>query len=164
RLMQPVRRKKGEKAQKSTTDTASWEGVDEELFEVLRGPRRQLAEERQVPPYIIFSDATLRELARVRPSTLEKMRLVYGIGDAKLRDFGERFLRAIHEHCQDRGLTRDAPMRTPAVVRPASRPNVVRDLAFDLFRQGAAVEDVMHQTNRARGTVFDYLCDFVREE
>src|SRR5205823_11968769 len=90
RLMQPVRRAKGEKAAKSKVDTTSWEGVDEELFEALRSQRRQLAEERQVPPYIIFSDATLRELARARPSTLEKMRLLYGIGDAKLRDFGAR--------------------------------------------------------------------------
>src|SRR5260370_18010644 len=96
RLMQPVRRKKGEKAPKSKADTASWEGVDEELFEVLRGLRRKLAEERQVPPYIIFSDATLRELARVRPSTLEKMRLVYGVGEAKPRDFETRCLDGIH--------------------------------------------------------------------
>jgi ATP-dependent DNA helicase RecQ len=167
RLMQPIRRKKGEKAPKSTADTALWEGVDEELFEVLRGQRRQLAEERQVPPYIIFSDATLRELARVRPSTLEKMRLVYGIGDAKLRDFGERFLQTIQQHCQDRALTRDqaaSPVRMPPALKPATRPNPLRDLAFALFRAGAAVEDVMHQTNRARATVFDYLCDYVREE
>jgi ATP-dependent DNA helicase RecQ len=167
RLMQPIRRKKGEKVLKSRADIASWEGVDEQLFEVLRGHRRQLADERQVPPYIICSDATLRELARVRPSTLEKMRFVYGIGDAKLRDFGERFLRAIDECCRDRGLTRDqpaAPVRTPTTVKSTSRPNPIKDLAFDQFRQGAAVEDVMHQTSRSRATICDYLCDFIREE
>lgn len=167
RLMQPVRRKKGEKAPKSQADTASWEGVDEELFELLRGGRRRLAEERQVPPYIICSDATLRELARVRPSTLEKMRFVYGIGEAKLRDFGEYFLQAIDENCRDRGLTRDQPaaqVRTPAALKPASRPNPIRDLAFDQFRQGAAIEDVMHQTNRSRATICDYLCDFIRDK
>ena len=154
RLMQPIRRKKGEKAQQSRAEVTSWEGVDEELFERLRGMRRQLAEERQVPPYIIFSDATLRELARVRPSSLEKMRLVYGIGDAKLRDFGERFLQAIEESCRDRGLTRDqppaAPTRTPATLKSSTRSNPTRDLAFDLFRQQAAVDDVMHQTTRSR--------------
>jgi len=120
-----------------------------------------------VPPYIIFSDATLRELARVRPSTLEKMRFVYGIGDAKLRDFGNHFLQAMDEHCRGRGLTRDqaaTSVRTPAAPKPPSRLNPLRDRAFDLFRQGAAIEDVMHQTNRSRATVFDYLCDFIREE
>jgi len=167
RLMQPVRHKKGERTAKSKADTVSWEGVDEELFEVLRGQRRQLAEERQVPPYIIFGDATLRELARVRPSTLEKMRLVYGIGEAKLRDFGKRFLQAIDDHCRERGLMRDqppTPAQAPAIPRPASRPNPTRDRAFELFRQETAVEDIMHQMNRARGTVVDYLCDFIREE
>jgi ATP-dependent DNA helicase RecQ len=166
RLMQPVRRKKGEAAPKSKADTSSWEGVDEELFEVLRGMRRQMAEERQVPPYIICSDATLRELARVRPSTLERMRFIYGIGEAKLSDFGARFLQAIDRHCRDRGLTRDqpaSPARTPAAFKPSSRPNPTRDLAFNLFRQGAALDDVMHQTSRSRATIHDYLCDFIRE-
>jgi len=166
RLMQPVRRKKGEKAARSKAETASWEGVDEELFEVLRGQRRQLADERHVPPYIIFGDATLRELARVRPSTLEGMRTLYGIGEAKLRDFGECFLQAIDHHCRDRGLTRDlsaARTRAPATAKPAGRPNPTRELAFGLFRQETAVEDVMHQTGRSRATIMDYLCDFVRE-
>jgi ATP-dependent DNA helicase RecQ len=166
RLMQPVRRQKDEKAPKSMADKVSWEGVDKELFDVLGGLRRQLAEERHVPPYIIFSDATLRELARVRPSTLEKMRLVYGIGEAKLRDFGERFLQAIDQHCRDRGLLRDQPAGRVQVPSPKapSRPNPLRDTAFELFRQRAVIEDVMHQINRTRSTVVDYLCDFIREE
>jgi ATP-dependent DNA helicase RecQ len=166
RLMQLARRQKGEKAPRSTADTLSWEGVDEALFEELRGQRRRLAEERQAPPYIIFGDVTLRELARVRPSTREQMRLVYGIGESKLRDFGERFLQTINEHCQDRGLTRDqspTPVQMPAAARPSSRSSPARIRAFELFREGAAVEDVMHQLNRARVTIVDYLCDFVRE-
>src|SRR5205807_6823791 len=53
RLVQLVRRKKGEKAERSKADAASWEGVDRELFEALRGQRRQLAEEKNVQPYIV---------------------------------------------------------------------------------------------------------------
>jgi ATP-dependent DNA helicase RecQ len=107
RLIRLVRKKKGEKPQRSRTDTTSWEGVDRELFEVLRTLRRRLAEERQVPPYVVFGDATLRELARVRPSTAERMRRVYGVGDAKLRDFGEAFLGAILTHCEEHQLSQD---------------------------------------------------------
>src|SRR5262249_28380237 len=84
RLVRLARRKKGDRPEKSRADTVSWEGVDRELFEELRVLRRAVAEQRQWQPYLVFSDATLRELARVRPSTLEKMRLVYGIGEAKL--------------------------------------------------------------------------------
>jgi ATP-dependent DNA helicase RecQ len=167
RLVRPVRRDKGESPKKSKADTVSWEGVDRELFEELRGLRRRVAEERQLQAYLIFSDATLRELARVRPSTLEGMRLVYGIGDAKLRDHGERFLQVIKDYCAGRGLSMDnqpAPVPAPEPRKPTPRANPVRDLAFTQFRQGAAVEDVMHQTNRGRSTVNDYLCDFIREE
>lgn len=92
KLMQPVQRQKGEKAKTSKSDTASWDGVDRELFDELRAVRKELATERRVPPYVIFSDATLRELAKRRPRTLSEMRQIYGIGDVKLRDFGDRFL------------------------------------------------------------------------
>jgi ATP-dependent DNA helicase RecQ len=115
RLLQPVRRKRGEKPVKSKADTQSWQGVDEALFEVLRTHRRNVASDRQVPPYIIFSDATLRELARVRPSSLERMRLVYGIGESKLRDLGQLFLNLVLAHCRTHGLSLDNPS---APVKP----------------------------------------------
>lgn len=167
RLVQLVRRKKGEKVEKSKAEAVSWEGVDRDLFEALRGLRRQIAEEKQWQPYMVFSDATLRELARVRPSTLEKMRLVYGVGDAKLRDFGSRFLQVIINHSREHDLTTDNAAVPPRLAEPrkaSTRPNPARDLAFTLFRQGAAIEDVIHQTTRGRNTVMDYLCDFIREE
>lgn len=107
RLLQPVRRKKGETSKKTKAETTSWEGVDRALFEELRATRRDLAAERQVPPYIIFSDATLREFARVRPSSLTRMRHIYGVGDAKLNDFGSNFLEAIAGHCNTHRLATD---------------------------------------------------------
>ena len=73
----------------------SWENVDRDLFNVLRELRYNLAAQRQVPPYIIFSDATLRLFARERPSTLEDMRAIKGVGDKKLKDYGEQFLKVI---------------------------------------------------------------------
>jgi ATP-dependent DNA helicase RecQ len=162
RLVQPAQHEK----KKSRADTVSWEGVDRELFEALRELRRRLAEDRQVPPYIIFNDSTLRHLAAVRPSTLERMRLVSGVGDTKLRDLGERFLQVITDHCRARGLSRDqgAPPPVEVIRKAPSRPNPQRDLAFAQFRQGAAVVHVMHQTGRGRSTVQDYLCDFIRTE
>jgi ATP-dependent DNA helicase RecQ len=65
------------------------------LFEALRSLRRQLAEERGVPPYVVFSDATLREMARRRPTTREELRGVRGVGDWKCEVFGDHFLSAI---------------------------------------------------------------------
>jgi ATP-dependent DNA helicase RecQ len=166
RLMQPVRRQKGERPEKSRADTVSWEGVDHELFEALRGLRKELAELRKVPPYVIFSDATLRELARVRPSSLEAMRAIYGIGATKLLNFGSRFLELLDAHCRRHSLSRDnmtAP-RAPEPSRLSTRPNPARDLAFTWFRKETAIDEVAKQTGRERSTLYGYLEEYIRSE
>ena len=83
---------------RSRVDTESWEGVDRTLFERLRAVRLETARERAVPPYVIFHDATLREMARLRPASLDAFRAVKGVGARKADDLGERFLSAIREH------------------------------------------------------------------
>jgi ATP-dependent DNA helicase RecQ len=166
RLVRLVRRKKGEKAGRTLLDATSWQGVDETLFEALRTLRRNLAGERQVPPYVIFSDATLRELARVRPTTLEKMRLIYGVGDMKLRDFGPAFLTVIAEHCQSSGAAADVTP-PPAPRQPEPVPGKLtprQEELFGYFRQGMKIEEVMHKVGLAQSTVLEYLASFVRLE
>lgn len=108
RLLKPAIRKKGERAKLSSAEAVSWESVDRDLFETMRELRREIADLRRVPPYIIFNDTTLRELARVRPSSLERMRMISGIGDSKLRDLGQTFLDVILNHCKDTGTSLDA--------------------------------------------------------
>jgi len=74
--------------------------ADRDLFEALRGVRRALAEERGVPPYVIFSDASLRDMASARPPTPAALLAVKGVGEWKCREFGERFLAAIRAHAE----------------------------------------------------------------
>jgi ATP-dependent DNA helicase RecQ len=71
---------------------------DEVLFERLRTLRRQLADERGVPAYIIFSDVSLREMARNYPTNSTEFRRIPGVGEQKLKDFGEAFLSEIRSH------------------------------------------------------------------
>jgi ATP-dependent DNA helicase RecQ len=163
-LVQLVRRAKGEKARTSQATTASWEGVDRALFEALRAWRGERARAAQKPAYIIFSDATLRELARIRPTTPEALRQVYGIGEAKLRDLGEPVLALINTYCRVHGVAGDVAAARPA---PPARVRQVTEsmaLALSLFRLGSSIEDVMHQTKRSRATVYDYLCEYLRAE
>ena len=70
-------------------------GVDPELFDALRAVRLRLARERGVPPYVVFHDTTLREMAERRPSTLEDLHGIHGVGARKAADFGDAFLDAI---------------------------------------------------------------------
>jgi ATP-dependent DNA helicase RecQ len=92
RQRKPVR---GKPARRGRGDGASWEGVDRDLFDRLRALRLGVARRRGVPPYVIFHDATLRELARERPATREALRHIYGVGERKAEDFGEAILDVI---------------------------------------------------------------------
>jgi ATP-dependent DNA helicase RecQ len=71
---------------------------DELLFERLRGLRRKLADERDVPAYVIFSDVSLREMARNYPTTAPEFRRIPGVGDQKLKDFAVAFLGEIKNY------------------------------------------------------------------
>jgi ATP-dependent DNA helicase RecQ len=75
------------------------------LFENLRQLRRQLATEQNVPPYVIFSDATLIELAAYIPQTLSDMRRISGFGDVKLERYGDAFLAEVKNYALDNNLT-----------------------------------------------------------
>jgi len=70
-------------------------GADADLFERLRALRRDMARERGVPPYLIFNDKTLREMARLRPGDAAGLLAVKGVGEVKARDLGPAFLAAI---------------------------------------------------------------------
>jgi len=83
--------KRGARGVAAASTAASGDG-DGALFERLRRLRRELADERDVPAYVIFSDAVLREMARVAPRTPAELRAISGVGDKKLAEFGARFL------------------------------------------------------------------------
>ncbi len=72
--------------------------VDEALFARLRALRKRLADERRVPAYVVFSDATLAEMAARRPRTNVDLLAVNGVGQAKLERYGDAFLEAIAGH------------------------------------------------------------------
>ena len=89
----PVKPKKSARGRRR--DVAASAVADPELFDVLRAVRLRLARQRGVPPYVIFHDTTLREMAERRPSTIDDLHDIYGVGVRKAADFGGEFLEAI---------------------------------------------------------------------
>jgi ATP-dependent DNA helicase RecQ len=83
---------------RSRVEAESWQDVDRALFERLRAVRLETARQRGVPPYVIFHDATLREMARLRPTSIAALLSVKGVGARKADDLGEIFLSAIRGH------------------------------------------------------------------
>ena len=88
---------KGRVQKRSRIESESWQDVDRDLFERLRAVRLDIARARGVPPYVIFHDTTLREMARIRPKTIGDLHGIRGIGARKAEDLGETFLAAIRE-------------------------------------------------------------------
>jgi ATP-dependent DNA helicase RecQ len=95
------------KVKKTRVDEDSWAHVDSGLFEVLRKLRRQLAEQRGVPAYVLFSDVTLRAMARTRPGSPNALLEIRGVGERKLEEVGRRFLDAIANYCREHRLPLD---------------------------------------------------------
>ncbi|MCP4592563.1 MAG: DNA helicase RecQ [bacterium] len=95
RLRRPMAKPVG----KTRAEADSWEGVDQGLFEHLRGIRRELAGQRGVPAYLVFGDRALRDMARLKPTSPAELMQVRGVGERKLADFGERFINEVCAYC-----------------------------------------------------------------
>jgi ATP-dependent DNA helicase RecQ len=167
RLLKPSK-KKGTAERGTKIEATSWEGVDRDLFEVLRGVRRRVAEGHGVPPFVIFADTTLRDLARRRPTTLVNFRQAHGVGEKKTADFGVLFTDTIRAHCSEHNLGADAITTAPTTSRPretASTQTVsistTKQLAFDQFREGKSIDHVITLTARSSSTVYEYLAEFI---
>lgn len=102
---EPDKKKKIQKTvRKRSTDALTSAGYD--LFEVLRKLRLEIAKEESMPPYIIFSDKTLIDMCVKKPSDEEEMLNVSGVGENKLKKYGQRFLEEIQKFCTERpGVT-----------------------------------------------------------
>jgi ATP-dependent DNA helicase RecQ len=131
----------------------------------LRAWRRRTAAAREIAPFMVFSDLTLRDLARCRPSTAERLRQIAGIGEKKSAEYGTDILRLIAEHCRQSGLELDVakPAGSTAVLVPGA-PIGGKSQAFPLFAKGQNVEQVAATIGRARSTVSNYLAEYIEHE
>ena len=77
---------------------------DQALFEVLRGLRRDLADRQQVPPFVVFGDVSLRYMAAAFPQSMESFARMPGVGNAKLEQYGERFVAAIRGYAEPKNI------------------------------------------------------------
>ena len=106
-LVRPAPVREAKRKASTGRDAADFEGVERPLFEALRARRRELAAERAKPAYVIATDAVLRDLARVRPSSVESMASIRGLGRRKLAEFGPALLEVLDAWDSDHGGGRD---------------------------------------------------------
>ena len=136
---------------------------DEALFEKLRQLRKQLADERSVPSYIIFSDVSLRQMARFYPQDDADFSRISGVGEKKLREFGTAFMAEIAAHLQSnpRQIFSDASFDAPPPPARSTISDAVRE-TLRFFRQGRTVPEVARLRGIKEGTVYGYLDEAIR--
>ena len=130
---------------------------DETLFERLRELRKRLADERDVPAYIVFSDVALRQMARNYPASEGEFARISGVGEKKLREYGEVFLNeiALHLATNPRQIFAD-----DSFVVPLPQRSQVGDSARETlrhFRAGESVEQIAASRGLVAGTIYGHL-------
>jgi ATP-dependent DNA helicase RecQ len=148
--------KQFEKPAAKTKQRAGEIECDETLFALLRGVRRMLADERNVPAYVIFSDVALREMARSYPTTPAEFRRIPGVGEQKLKDFAEAFLAAIIDYLKTNPRVNFAPA---VASRPPHRRSLNESEAETLrrFRGGESIDQIARTRGFVRNTILSHL-------
>ncbi|MBU1121168.1 MAG: RecQ family ATP-dependent DNA helicase [Candidatus Omnitrophica bacterium] len=86
------------------TTSFSYQECDQKLFEILRNLRKVIADREKMPPYIIFSDVTLKEMSKRYPQDLLSLRGITGVGEVKLEKYGRLFLEKIKDYCKENNI------------------------------------------------------------
>jgi ATP-dependent DNA helicase RecQ len=137
--------------------------ADRGLFEELRGLRRTIAEKLSLPPYLVFTDQVLLELSATRPSSLDKMLNISGIGQAKLQSYGQMFLDAIREVCSQQSLNRDVSWKSQQGVR-SIKSSGTKPLTLPLLQKGLPLEEIASKASVTIGTVVNHLLEWMAAE
>jgi len=157
-----------EKAEKTTragkkAAVAATAGTPEaQLFEQLRKLRKQIADEQGVPPYVVFSDATLQEMAAERPVNRVGMLGVSGVGMKKFETYGEAFIKLILEHGGAHGVPADSDNMFSESPRPrlavADQPvSDSEDATIQFHHMGLTPADIAERRSLALSTVKTHL-------
>ena len=153
------------KREEEKASSASREALDydQALFDALRELRSQLAAERSVPPYVIFGDATLQQMAHYMPQSRESLLRISGVGARKLEDLGDAFLSVIVEHARSNNLEEKAvPVRRKKGSSRVKEAGSTYDQTKQLLQQGMTVEEVAEQRGLAKSTIAGHIERLIR--
>ncbi len=146
------------RAEEIPPDSRTALDYDKALFEELRRLRSRIASERNVPPYIIFSDATLQQMAYYIPQNRESLSHISGVGAVKLEQLGDTFLPIIRNHAHMHNLTeRNIPSQRRDKSRNVRRNGSTYDLTKQLVQQGLSLAEVAKQRGLTKGTITSHI-------
>ncbi|MDA8442963.1 MAG: DNA helicase RecQ [Peptococcaceae bacterium] len=122
--------------------------VDNTLFELLRQLRKELSQQAKIPPYMVFTDSTLREMSQTLPLDEQALLAVGGVGEVKLQAYGKRCLELIRSYAAQQSTAKH-------VVKASEQAS--HFLTLELFREGKSLREIARERNLKLLTVQDHL-------
>ena len=127
--------------------------LDPELYSMLKDLRKKIAKKHGLPPYVVFMDGSLEQMATVYPITLEELQNIQGVGAGKARKFGKEFVDLIKKHCEENEIERPEDLR----VRTVAKKSMLKVKIIQSIDRQVALDDIAN----AQGLEFDDLLDEV---
>ena len=125
--------------------------ADETLYSMLLDLRKKIAKKHNVPPYIVFQDASLESMSTLYPITEEELQNIPGVGAGKAKRYGAEFCKLIQRHCEDNDIVRPTDMR----VRTVANKSKVKVKIIQAIDRKVSLDDIAKST----GLDFDELLD-----
>ena len=137
-----------------------------ELFDALKVLRTAFAREESVPPYVVFSDATLIEMTTYLPEDEDEMLKISGVGDIKMQKYGADFLAIITDYCEENNLESRINLKTPKhEPKKRTKRNAKGEdthmISLKMFKNGASINEIAEQRELAAGTIETHLVRFI---
>jgi len=137
-----------------------------DLFDNLRRVRTAFAKSENVPPYVVFSDATLIEMSTYLPQTEIEMRKISGVGDLKMEKYGADFLREIKSYCERNNLASRINLKTPKIERKSRTKRDANGqdtyhISLDMFKSGLSIAEIAETRGMAQSTIEMHLVRFI---
>lgn len=137
--------------------------TDAALFEILRELRKKIAEEENVPPYVVFSDVTLHEMSGKYPTQNSELLTIKGVGAHKLEKYGGHFLSAIQDYVEKNQVAVDKSaffsVEPKCHEKPAKPGTDTKRTSYDLYQSGLSISKIAAQRGLAPSTVEGHLLD-----
>jgi ATP-dependent DNA helicase RecQ len=131
---------------------------DKELFERLRLLRKKIADEQGVPPFVVFGDLALQQMALYLPQSEENFARISGVGDAKLQQYGKIFTEVIRTFAKEKNLAeRDIPVKRSARPRRANRLGPTYRETQKLILQKMPLEQMAEMRGFSAGTIIAHI-------
>lgn len=117
--------------------------LDPVLYSMLKDLRRKVSKKHQLPPYVIFQDVSLEQMATVYPVTLEELQNIQGVGAGKARRYGKEFVSLIKRHCEENDIERPEDLR----VRTVAKKSVLKVKIIQNIDRQIALDDIADAQN-----------------